>query len=241
MSSRVIAALGSIAIAGGAYIGASAMVQAEQSAFGFEAFHTIQLSEGIELSVVSGAERYLVTAEASGLTGTDRLQITQDGQVLAIDRTDRWSPMGGLLDGPLRVTVHLPELRSLSVHEGAIAEVTGAVAQEVEFDVTSGSRLRISDLDAAQVYLEASSGGDLEVSGRCVKLDVTASSGGDIDAEDLHCKTVRASASSGADVDLTATGQLRAKASSGGDISVEGNPATQDVSHSVGGSVRIKG
>ena len=80
----------------------------------------------------------------------------------------------------------------------------------------------------------------MNISGQCQQLDVSASSGADIDAYALRCARVRASASSGADIDLTATQSVRAKASSGGDVSVKGNPSERDVSHAIGGAVRIE-
>jgi len=237
MSVRYFSALGAAII-----LGAGALaVQAEQSSYAFQDFNGIKLSDGIELTVISGAERYLVEAEAGGLSGTSRLQIDQTGQMLEIDRKERWSPVGGLLDGQIRVTVHLPELSSLSVQAGSMARVSGAVAPEVEFDVTSGSALDADGIRAEAISLQVNSGGDLEISGVCARLDVKASSGANIDAEDLRCKVVEASASSGADLDLTATEELRAKASSGADISVEGNPGVTDVKHSFGGAVRIRG
>lgn len=213
---------------------------AEETTYAFQDFSRIKVAQGIEVRIVSGADEYRVTGEAGGLTGTDPLKITQSGAELSIQRKKRWSPMMGLFDGALKVTVELPELSRLSVHAGAQASLSGAVASEVAFDVTSGSELNARGIEAEAIYLEASSGSQMNISGQCQQLEVSASSGADIDAYALRCARVRASASSGADIDLTATQSVRAKASSGGDVSVKGNPSERDVSHAIGGAVRIE-
>ncbi|WP_413221108.1 head GIN domain-containing protein [Tritonibacter mobilis] len=218
-------------------LAAGTAARAEVTEFEFTDFDRIVLSEAIELTVTTGAEAYAVRGEAGGLSGTARLQVKQEGDTLKIERTERWSPMMGLLDGQLRVYVDLPELKELTVDSAALARVSGKAAQTVVFNVDSGGQLEVSQLDSELVRVHASSGGDLEISGRCSTLDVTASSGADVDLEDLRCQDVRVVASSGADVDVTATTRLQGDASSGGDISVEGQPAQREVRSSSGGNI----
>lgn len=90
------------------------------------------------------------------------------------------------------------------------------------------------------IYLDASSGSELAITGQCQRLDVKASSGAQVGAYGLRCAAVRTSPSSGADVDITATQTVTAKASSGGDVSVKGNPSETDVTHATSGAVRIE-
>ena len=219
-------------------LAAGTAARAEVTKFEFTDFDRIVLSEAIELTVNTGADAYAVRGEAGGLSGTARLQVKLEGDTLKIERTERWSPMMGLLDGQLRVYVDLPELKELTVDSAALARVvSGKAAQTVVFNVDSGGQLEVSQLDSELVRVHASSGGDLEISGRCSTLDVTASSGADVDLEDLRCQDVRVVASSGADVDVTATTRLEGDASSGGDISVEGQPAQREVRSSSGGNI----
>ncbi len=218
-------------------LAAGTAARAEVTEFEFTDFDRIVLSESIELTVNTGAEAYAVRGEAGGLSGTARLQVKQEGDTLKIERTERWSPMMGLLDGQLRVYVDLPELKELTVDSAALARVSGKAAQTVVFNVESGGQLEVSQLDSELVRVHASSGGDLEISGRCSTLEVTASSGADVDLEKLRCQDVRVVASSGADVDVTATTRLQGDASSGGDISVEGQPAQREVRSSSGGNI----
>lgn len=213
---------------------------AEETSYDFSGFTRIKAAEGIEVTIVSGASEYRVSAEAGGLTGTSPLKIMQQDDQLTIKRKQRWSPMMGIFDGQLKVTVELPELAYLSVHADAQAMLSGKVSTEVEFDLSSGSTLEAKGIEAEAIIVEVSSGSEVEITGQCQRLNVKASSGGQVEAYDLRCAEVRASASSGADVNVTATQRLNAKASSGGDVSVRGNPARTDVSHSIGGAVRIE-
>ncbi|WP_065334113.1 GIN domain-containing protein [Tritonibacter mobilis] len=219
-------------------LAAGTAARAEVTEFEFTDFDRIVLSEAIELTVNTGADAYAVRGEAGGLSGTARLQVKQEGDTLKIERTERWSPMMGLLDGQLRVYVDLPELKELTVDSAALARVvSGKAAQTVVFNVDSGGQLEVSQLDSELVRVHASSGGDLDISGRCSTLDVTASSGADVDLEDLRCQDARVVASSGANVDVTATTRLQGDASSGGDISVEGQPSQREVRSSSGGNI----
>ncbi|OIQ29516.1 MAG: hypothetical protein BM562_11245 [Alphaproteobacteria bacterium MedPE-SWcel] len=220
---------------------AATAAQAEQKRYDFENFHSIKVTENIDLTVVSGSGAYGVDARAGGLSGVSRLQISQDGPLLVIDRKNRWSPVMGLLDGPLQVSVELPELLALAVHAGSEASVSGPVAADVAFTVTSGSHLEVAGIDVRTLEIGIRAGASMSIAGRCDQLKVTASSGSDVDASDLRCKEVRATASSGADIDTTATERVQATASSGGDISVDGGPAVTDVTQTIGGSVRING
>ncbi len=215
-------------------------VQAEETSYDFTDFTRIKAGEGIEVTVISGTSGYRVTAEAGGFTGTSPLRISQRDDQLTIQRKQRWSPMMGIFDGTLKVTVELPELSRLSAHAGARVSVSGAVAQEVEFDLSSGSEVTAQGIEAELIYLDASSGSELEITGQCQRLDVKASSGAQIGAYGLRCAAVRTSASSGADVDITATQSVTAKASSGGDVSVKGNPSETDFTHATSGAVRIE-
>lgn len=218
----------------------SQAVIAEETTYDFSGFTRIKVAEGIDVTIVSGTSEYRVTAEAGGLTGTSPLKITQQDNQLTIKRKQSWSPLMGIFDGQLKVTVELPELAYLSVHADAQAMLSGKVSTEVEFDLSSGSTLAAKGIETEAIIIEVSSGSEIDITGQCQRLNVKASSGGQVDAYDLRCAEVRASASSGADVNVTATQRLNAKASSGGDVSVRGNPARTDVAQTVGGAVRIE-
>ena len=85
--------------------------------------------------------------------------------------------------------------------------------------------------------VEASSSADVELSGTCGTIEVSASSSGDIEADELLCTDANLRGSSGADISAYATASLFARASSGADISVDGAPEANDVKESSGGDI----
>jgi hypothetical protein len=91
------------------------------------------------------------------------------------------------------------------------------------------------------VIVDASSSADVELSGTCQALEISASSSADVEAHNLKCATGDIRASSGADVSAFLNDSVEAKASSGADISVAGNPPSRDVSKSSGGDIEING
>ena len=90
------------------------------------------------------------------------------------------------------------------------------------------------------MVLEASSGGDLDVSGACTSARAEASSGADLDARDLVCADVDVEASSGASAEVNATRAARAEASSGASIDIHGAPADLKTDESSGGDVNLR-
>ena len=74
------------------------------------------------------------------------------------------------------------------------------------------------------LQVEASSAGDVSLSGACRMAKFEASSAGEIDADDLKADAVKAEASSSGDVSCYAVESLEASASSAGNVYYKGNP-----------------
>ncbi len=214
---------------------------AEETSYEFSGFSRILVSEGIDVKIVSGAPDYRVVAQSEGLAGTSPVKISQYRDRLKIERKRRLSPVMRMLDGPLKVTVELPELSRLSVQEGSQARLAGTVASELDLIVSTGSEVQADGISAKTIHLEVSTGSELEITGQCQRLEVKGSQGADIDAYGLQCAEVHVAAKMGADINVTATQSLSAKAFAGGDISVQGHPAQTDISSAFGGAVQIEG
>ncbi|MEM6627178.1 MAG: head GIN domain-containing protein [Pseudomonadota bacterium] len=108
-------------------------------------------------------------------------------------------------------------------------------------DVSGGADFIAEDLELDEIYLEASGGADLEVSGVCAVVTARASSGADIEAGDLKCARADVKASSGGDVEVYASRSAEAEASTGGDVDVRGAPDDVESTESFGGDVTIEG
>lgn len=189
---------------------------AETETFNLNGFTRVSAAAGTTVIVKVGGE-YSVVADSTS-NGLEKLRVEVKGDELQIGRKNRSISFGR--SDRITVTVTMPTL------EGA--------------DVSSGADLDVTGVDAAAFSLDASSGGSLDVVGRCDALNVDVSSGGDIDAEGLLCRTANASASSGGSAEIYASESVNGDASSGGDIEVYGNPKNVSKDTSSGGSVSIE-
>lgn len=189
---------------------------AETKSFDLAGFTRVSASAGTTVNVTVGGD-YSVVAESSG-EGLDRLRVEVKGDQLEIGRRHRTMSWGR--GTRVVVNVTLPALSGL--------------------DVSSGASLEASGVDASDFEIGASSGGDLEVTGRCNALTVDVSSGGSIDARGLECRTAVADASSGGSADIFASESVTGDASSGGSIDVYGQPKKISKDTSSGGSVSIE-
>lgn len=189
---------------------------AETKSFDLTGFTRVSASAGVDINVTVGGD-YSVKADST-TEGLERLKVELVGDELQIGRNHKnfnWKR-----GGRVTVTVSTPALSGL--------------------EVSSGASLDASGVDAGNFSIDASSGGDLEVSGRCDALTVDVSSGGNIDAKALQCRSAAADASSGGNADIYASESVAGEASSGGHVDVYGKPKNISKDTSSGGSVSIE-
>lgn len=189
---------------------------ADQKTYSVDGFTRVSVSAGIEATIAVGGD-YSVKAEGDA-RGLERLAVTVEGGELRLTRRHKGVNWGR--SGHVKVTVSTPSLQGLDVSSGASADAVG--------------------VDAGAFALEASSGAEADVAGRCDALTLEVSSGGDIDARDLKCRSANADASSGGSADLFASERVDGDASSGGSLDVYGSPKQVSKDTSSGGSVSIK-
>lgn len=189
---------------------------AETQTFNLAGFTRVSAAAGTTVNVTVGGD-YSVVAESTG-KGLEKLRVEVVGDELQIGRKHKTISWGR--SERVVVTVTMPALSGL--------------------DVSSGASLGATGVDAGAFALDASSGGSLEVTGRCDALTVDVSSGGDIDARGLLCRTAVADASSGGNADIYASESITGDASSGGNIDVYGKPKNVSKDTSSGGSVSVE-
>jgi len=189
---------------------------AETKTYDLAGFTRVSASAGTTVNVKVGGD-YSVVAESSS-DGLEKLRVEVRDDELRIGRQHRTMSWGR--GNRVVVNVTLPALSGLEVSSGASLDATG--------------------VDASSFDLDASSGGSLEVTGRCDALNVDVSSGGDIEARGLECRTANADASSGGSADIFASESIVGDASSGGDIDVYGKPTNVNKDTSSGGSISIE-
>lgn len=189
---------------------------AETKTFDVAGFTRVSASAGVDVTISVGGE-YSVVAEATP-KGLEKLKVELVGDELRIGRKAR-TMSWGRSDG-VSVKVSAPALAAVDVSSGATVDATG--------------------IDAGPFAIDVSSGGDLEIAGRCDALEADVSSGGSIDAAGLLCRSANASASSGGSADIYASESVNGDASSGGSVDIHGKPATVNKDTSSGGSVSVE-
>lgn len=202
-------------IVGAGVLAATIPASAETRRYDFTGFKRIDSSAGVEVIVKQGP--FSIEASESG-GDFDQLRIELEGDRLEISRRNLnsfWSRRS------YTVTVSAPGF------EG--------------FEASSGSSIEARNIEAGDLSLAASSGADLEITGRCGALRVEASSGADIDAASLKCREVSADASSGSDIEAYASERATAEASSGADIDIFGPVQNPTSKKSSGGDVSFRG
>lgn len=189
---------------------------ADTQDFNLSGFTRVSASAGVDVDITVGGD-YSIKA-ASSADGLERLKVEVVGDELRIGRRPlkgfRWKR-----GDEINVAVTMPSLSGL--------------------DVSSGASIDARGVDAGSFSIDASSGGNLDVEGRCDALDVDVSSGGNIDARGLECRTATADASSGGNADIFASESVSGDASSGGNVDVYGGPKNVSKDTSSGGSVSV--
>lgn len=182
----------------------------------YTGFEKVDVSAGIEVAVAQG--KFDVKAESPSNDDLKNLIVEVNGKTLRIGRKQTMMNWG---NGPrYRVSVSAP------AYSG--------------FEVSSGASLQGSSLQLADVDVDVSSGGSIELSGACKTLRVDISSGAQFDGEDLRCDTANVDASSGAHAEAFAARAADGNASSGASVSFHGNPPSLQKDESSGGSVNAR-
>lgn len=101
---------------------------------------------------------------------------------------------------------------------------------------SSGSEIE-AVLEFEKVSCESSSGSNITVSGKALRLETTSSSGSEIDAGELAANDVISQSSSGSSTSINPIVKLEAKASSGSSIDYVKAPKTIIKTETSGGSV----
>lgn len=184
---------------------------------------------GAKTRALSGFDR--VSASA----GTDVVIIVGEGFAVDVDgsRPDR---IVTRVEGR-RLIVEPVRTWGFSWNSGSHSTVRVTMPAIAGLEASSGADIRATGLAADALSLDASSAGEIHVSGTCRSFNVSASSGAEVHAGDLRCAEGSVDASSGAEASVWAEGVLNVEASSGADVNAKGSPRLGDISLSSGGAL----
>lgn len=137
-----------------------------------------------------------------------------------------------------KVTVGFVALEGVETSSGAnLKSLSTLISDNLYLQSSSGSQMEVNVL-AKELTAKSSSGSDIKIKGQARNFNSKASSGSSINAKELEALYCTSKASSGGDITLNIKKSLDAKASSGGDIKYYGNPEITNQNKSSSGSVR---
>jgi hypothetical protein len=149
--------------------------------------------------------------------------------------------------GPISAQVVVRSLpKSFAVSSGAVAHIADCEINrgEVAADISSGSRMRMADMDGdiRRLSVRASSGAGFAMNGKLdlQQADLAVSSGGSVSlADDVTVRELIVGISSGAFVDACGASEaVSGRISSGGRLGVGTDAKIQRLESSSGGHVR---
>ncbi|SEU07788.1 GIN domain-containing protein [Hymenobacter actinosclerus] len=202
-------------------------------------FTAIEVSNGIEVNLTTGAQRVEARAETAELLVRLKTEVRNGVLVVSFERNEEEKKARKTYLRTLHVEVAAPVINKLDGSSGALLTVPGPYATDkLAVDLSSGASL-VADFRAAQLNLDLSSGATATLTGKVKQLKVDVSSGAVFKGRTLEAAACEASASSGGNVAVNVQENLLANASSGGGVSYSG-PAKVRKSTSSGGSVRSR-
>ena len=209
--------------------GSGDLVKATRSV---QPFTTVSASGGVEVEITRGSSQQVIV-EADD-------NVIDDVETKVINGQLKISMEDGIDYDNVHVKIFITarEITKISSAASADVKVAGVLESrnKIELKASSGSSIK-AQVDAPQADADASSGAEIDVTGKTRTFKVQASSGAAIEAFDLLSEDTFAEASSGGKVDVHASVKLDAKASSGGSVSYRG-PAVTVTKESSGGSIK---
>jgi len=179
-------------------------------------FDGVSVSGNFNVEIKKGSKEQVIIEADDNLI--KNIETTVTGGTLRIRTSDN-----NLHDPHFKVFITAMYIDNLSASASAIIDVKDILVSERELELDASSAAIINTaIDAPEVSAEASSGGELNLSGRTKTLKATTSSGASIKAMNLLSERSIVNSSSGATAKVHASISLDASASSGSNISYRG-------------------
>ena len=200
------------------------------------AFHSIDVSGGIDLYLSNGPESVAVSASSNTVRDQIKTEVENGTLHIYMDKKGFY----GIGSNHMKAFVSLPELKSLEASGGSDVflqnKITGG---DLQIRLSGGSDLK-GELNAIHLAISQSGGSDVNLSGNVQNLQVEASGGSDLNGYDLVTDYASLNASGGSDSHLTVNKELRIVASGGSDVSYKGHGIVKELKSSGSSSVTRK-
>lgn len=131
-------------------------------------------------------------------------------------------------------------IREIEANEGSYIGSSDVLkVTSLDLNAKEGATIKI-EMDVQHLNSKISSGGIVELYGKCINHEAKINSGGILEAKRLITEQTEIKVSAGGEVEIYATDYVNAKVTAGGDIDVYGNPSQVDKKTTFGGRIRIK-
>lgn len=192
-------------------------------------FDGVRVGGGFEVDITKGETHSVIIEADDNLIRNIETNVNNGMLVIKSRNNSR--------NAHLKAIITTPELNRVDASASANVDVKGAFTSpgDVHYEASSAADIK-ADIITPEVNTNASSGGEITLTGRTRKFKGSASSGGVIDAKNLLSEISTADCSSGGTIKVFASVQLDASASSGASIVYKGGGKVKK-SVSSGGSV----
>lgn len=199
-------------------------------------FHGIRVGGGFEVYLSQGNDEAVAVSADDPEIRNRIVTEVRDG-ILHIHLDDRFHWRWSWHNHKMKAYVSCKTLDQLKAAGGATIHIDETLkASRLEVHVAGGGEVR-GKIEAEEVTVGISGGGDTYISGVTGQLDVHVSGGGDFHGYELAADNCKARVSGGGDIYLTVNKSLDASVSGGGDIRYKGNGSIREMHTNGGGTI----
>lgn len=208
----------------------SVAVSAQKATHDLDFFRQVKIYNGLKVTLIKGNEaRAVVTGESR-----DEVRFDIDHGILKIKLS-----LNNIFkdDNDTRVVVYYEELEKVDALQNSSVQIQAKIRQDnFGMEVQEGADIT-AEINVNSFRAKCLTGGQIEVSGKADRQDVTIKAGGQYYAKNLKSDNIDISVSAGGVADVFAKKEVNAKVRAGGTVNVYGDPEVIDKNTWLGGEV----
>ncbi len=137
-----------------------------------------------------------------------------------------------------KVKLFYTNIDVIDANEGAKVHSSEVMEQfEIDLNTQEGAEIKVK-VDVKYLNVRAVTGGDVFVTGKAERQDISIYTGGDYNGEDLKSEITEVSIRAAGEAYVNASKKVTAKVRAGGDIYIYGNPEEVNENRILGGRIK---
>jgi len=194
-------------------------------------FKSIEVSNAIDVEIEQSDKIEIIVEADDNLQKEITTEVENGILVIACDCNSFINA------GSKKVTVRMPIIEELEASSSAtIRSIRTLKGENISLNTSSAAEITAT-IESDVITCDSGSGSTINLEGKALKLETSASSGSEIDARNLLANDIIASASSGGSIAVHPIVNLKAEAKSGGDIVYDIIPKSIEKQTNSGGSI----